>query len=153
MQINQYKLIIPYAPDSINKVITYGKKEGDIVVLKHKWQKIAHILLESAICSGELPTRFKGKIGVRFVLYFSTHRGRDGDNYSAMCKGVIDAMVQKNMIIDDSSRYVDDDGRRLKVDPDRPRAEVYIKEKIKDEDIVQIQPYERKSKSDCQTLV
>ena len=28
MQTNNYKLVIPYAPDSINKVVTYGKKGG-----------------------------------------------------------------------------------------------------------------------------
>lgn len=142
MQVNKYRLIIPYAPDSINKVVTYGKKEGDIVVLKHKWQKLAHTLIEQAIANGELPSRFKGRIGVFFKLYFKTHRGRDGDNYSAMCKGVIDAFVQKNMIKDDNSDYVDDDGRRLRVDEDRPRAEVYIKEKIADNSLVTIKPYE-----------
>ena len=88
-------------------------------------------MIEQAIANEELPSRFKGRIGVFFKLFFSTHRGRDGDNYSAMCKGIIDAMVQKNMIKDDNSDYVDDDGRRLRVDPERPRAEVYIKEKNK----------------------
>lgn len=141
MQYNHYKLIIPYAPDSINKVVTYGKKEGDIVVLKHKWQKIAHTLIESAIANGELPVRFKGRIAVKFFLYFRTNRGRDGDNYSAMCKGVLDAFVQKNMIKDDNSKFVDDDGRRLRVDPDRPRAELFITEKIKENSLVYIKPY------------
>lgn len=147
MQTNNYKLVIPYAPDSINKVVTYGKKEGDIVVLKHKWQKLAHTLIEQAIANEELPSRFKGRIGVFFKLFFSTHRGRDGDNYSAMCKGIIDAMVQKNMIKDDNSDYVDDDGRRLRVDPERPRAEVYIKEKIKDDSLISIKPYAIDSQS------
>lgn len=147
MQINNYKLVIPYSPDSINKVVTYGKKEGDIVVLKHKWQKIAHTMIEQAIAKEELPVKFKGRIGVFFKLYFTTHRGRDGDNYSAMCKGIIDAFVQKNMIKDDNSDYVDDDGRRLRVDPERPRAVVYIKEKIEDDSLVSIKPYEPISKS------
>jgi Holliday junction resolvase RusA-like endonuclease len=141
MQVNNYKLVIPYSPDSINKVVTYGKKEGDIVVLKHKWQKIAHTLIEQAISNEELPTRFKGRIAVKFKLYFTTHRGRDGDNYAAMCKGILDAFVQKNMIKDDNSKYVDDDGRRLRVDTDRPRAEVYIKEMIKDDSLISISPY------------
>lgn len=141
MQINHYKLVLPYAPDSINKVMTYGKKEGDIVVLKHKWQKLAHTYIEQAIANGDLPTRFKGRIAVFFKLYFATHRGRDGDNYSAMCKGVIDALVQKNLIPDDNSKYVDDDGRRLRVDSERPRAEVFIKEMIKDDSLVSIEPY------------
>ena len=140
-QINNYKLVIPYSPDSINKVVTYGKKEGDIVVLKHKWQKLAHTLIEQAIARDELPSRFKGRIAVRFNLYFQTHRGRDGDNYAAMCKGILDAFVQKNMIKDDNSNYVDDDGRRLRVDTDRPRAEVFIKEKIKDDSLISIAPY------------
>lgn len=143
MQVNRYKITIPYAPDSINKVVTYGKKEGDIIVLKHKWQKIAHTQIEKAIAKGDLPIRFKGRIGVFFKLYFSTHRGRDGDNYAAMCKGIIDALVQKNLIKDDNSDYIDDDGRRLRVDPECPRADVYITEKIPDNKLLTIKPYEQ----------
>ena len=140
-QVNNYKIVVPYAPESINKVIGYGKSEGDIVVLKHKWQRLASIILEQAIVESKLPSKFKGRIGVFFILYFKTDRGRDGDNYSAMCKGIIDAMVRKNMIPDDNYNYVDDDGRRLRIDPERPRAEVYIKEKIKGSDLITIKPY------------
>lgn len=142
MQINHYNFILPYAPDSINKVITYGKKEGDIVVLKHKWQKLAHTQIEIAIANGKLPVKFHGRIAIFFRLYFKTERGRDGDNYSAMCKGILDAFVQKNMIPDDNANWVDDDGRRLRVDPERPRAEIYIKEKIPDNKLVKLEDYE-----------
>jgi len=138
MQINKYKLLIPISPDSINKVITYGKKEGDIVVLKHKWQKLAHCFIEEAINEGQLPAKFKGRVSFFFKLYFETERTRDGDNYAAMCKGIIDAFVQKNMIEDDNALFVDDDGRRLRVDPERARCEVYIKEKIKGSELVEI---------------
>lgn len=131
-------MLIPVSPDSINKVITYGKKEGDIVVLKHKWQKLSHIIIDDAIAAGDLPVRFKGRVAFFFRLYFETSRQRDGDNYEAMCKGIIDAFVQKRLIKDDNSSIVDDDGRRLRVDKDRPRVEVYIKEKIKDGDLVSI---------------
>jgi Holliday junction resolvase RusA-like endonuclease len=142
MQTNIYRLTIPFAPDSINKVITYGKKEGDIVVLKHKWQKIAHTVIESAINDYQLPIKFKGRVAFFFKLYFTTSRDRDGDNYEAMCKGIIDAFVQKKMIKDDSARYVDDDGRRLRVDHERPRVEIIIKEKITDEKLVGIGDYD-----------
>lgn len=138
-QINKYKLLIPFAPDSINKVITYGKKDGDVVVLKHKWQKIAHTLIDIAITDGTLPDKFKGRVAFFFKLYFTTNRERDGDNYEAMCKGVIDAFAQKRMIRDDSVQYVDDDGRRLRVDPERPRVEVYVKEKIPGNELVSIE--------------
>lgn len=141
MQIECYKLVIPYAPDSINKVITYGKKEGDIVVLKHKWQKLAHTYIEKAIADEELPVRFKGRIGVFFKIYFRTRRTRDGDNYTAMCKGILDAFVQKQMIKDDNSDFVDDDGRRLRVDEARPRIVVYIKDKIPGSSLVKIDHY------------
>lgn len=142
MQTNEYKLVIPYAPDSINQVITYGKKEGDIVMLKHKWQKVAHTIIEQAIWDEGLPTKFKGRIAVFFKLYFKTERQRDGDNYAAMCKGIIDAFVQKRMIKDDSAEYVDDDGRRLRVDAERPRVEVYIREKITALNLISIKDYE-----------
>lgn len=138
MQVNHYKLLIPVPPDSINKVITYGKKEGDIVVLKHKWQKVAHTCIDEAIINGELPEKFKGRVAFFFKLYFQTNRERDGDNYAAMCKGIIDAFVQKRLIQDDSAEFVDDDGRRLRVEPDRPRVEVYVKEKIPGNDLVDI---------------
>lgn len=143
MQINHYKIILPFSPDSINKVITYGKKEGDIVVLKHKWQKLSHLIIEEAIASGQLPTKFKGRVAFFFKLYFETARTRDGDNYEAMCKGIIDAFVQKRLLQDDNSHLVDDDGRRLRIDRDRPRVEIYIKEKIKDIELVSIK-YDKK---------
>lgn len=138
MQVNEYKMLIPVSPDSINKVITYGKKEGDIVVLKHKWQKLSHTIIDEAISYGQLPVRFKGRVSFFFRLYFETARQRDGDNYEAMCKGIIDAFVQKRLIKDDNSSIVDDDGRRLRVDKYSPRVEVYIKEKIKDDSLVSI---------------
>lgn len=138
MQIESYKLIIPTSPDSINKVITYGKKEGDIVVLKHKWQKIAHSFIEEAISENILPAKFKGRVAFFFKLYFETERTRDSDNYEAMCKGIIDAFVQKRLVKDHSSKYVDDDGRRLRVDQDRPRVEIYIKDKLKNDELVNI---------------
>jgi len=138
MEKNKYKIIIPVSPDSINKVATYGKKEGDVVVLKHKWQKLAYTILEEKINAGDLPNKFKGKIGVFFKLFFETSRQRDGDNYEAMCKGVIDALVYLKMIKDDNTEFVDDDGRRLRVEKDRPRVEVVITEKIKDEDLISI---------------
>lgn len=143
MQVNKYKILIPVSPDSINKVITYGKKEGDIVILKHKWQKLTHLIIDEHIASGQLPIKFKGRISFFFRLYFETSRQRDGDNYEAMCKGIIDAFVQKRLIKDDNSSIVDDDGRRLRLDKHRPRVEVYIKEKIKDEELISIN-YEQK---------
>lgn len=143
MQINNYKLVIPYAPDSINQVVTYGKKEGDILSLKHKWQKVTHTIVDQALWDGGLPSKFKGRISVFFKLYFKTERQRDGDNYAAMCKGIIDAFVQKRLIVDDNSEYVDDDGRRLRIDPERPRVEVYIREKIPGNELIKIKPYEQ----------
>jgi len=147
MQINRYQIVVPYAPDSINQVMTYGKEQGDILVLKHKWQKIAHTVIERNINEGLLPVKFNGRIAVFFKLYFRTNRERDGDNYAAMCKGIIDAFVQKRMIRDDSSDFIDDDGRRLRIDPDRPRVEVYIKEKIADRQLVTIKNYESEEHS------
>lgn len=138
MEKNKYKIIIPVSPDSINQVATYGKRDGDIVGLKHKWQKLAYTILNEKINSGDLPCKFKGKIGVFFKLFFETSRQRDGDNYEAMCKGVIDALVYLKMIKDDNTEFVDDDGRRLRVEKERPRVEVIITEKIKDEDLISI---------------
>lgn len=137
-QINKYKLIIPVSPDSINQVVTFGKKDGDVVALKHKWQKIAHTFIADALNEEMLPTKFRGRVAFFFKLYFATTRARDGDNYEMMCKGIIDAFVQKRMIEDDSCFFVDDDGRRLIVDSERPRVVIYIKEKIPEADLVEI---------------
>lgn len=141
MQINNYHLLIPVSPDSINTVIMFGKREGDIVILKHKWQKLACLYIEEAIVNGFLPSKFKGRIAVKFKLYFETIRARDGDNYEAMCKGIIDALVVKRLIKDDNASFVDDDGRRLRVDKERPRVELFIREMIKDNLLVTIKEY------------
>ena len=132
MQIENYKLIIPTSPDSINKVITYGKKrrrhccfkaqvakDSSLFLLRKQYQKIfCQLNLKGALLS--------------FLNYIlKLERTRDSDNYEAMCKGIIDAFVQKRLVKDDSSKYVDDDGRRLRVDRDRPRVEIYIKDKLK----------------------
>lgn len=132
MEVNNYKIIIPVSPDSINKVIRFGKTENDIVKLKKKWEKIAMIFLEQAIDDYKLPKKFVGRTAFFFKLFFETHRERDGDNYAAMCKGIIDACVQLKLLPDDNHNFVDDDGRRLRIDHDRPRVEVYIKEKNAD---------------------
>lgn len=142
MQINNYKLLIPVSPDSVNTVIQYGKREGDIVALKKKWEHIAMTFIDEAINEEMLPERFNGRIAIFFKLYFSVKRNRDGDNYAAMCKGILDAFVVKNMVKDDNAKFVDDDGRRLRVDQERPRVEVYIREKIDDGSLVGIGDYE-----------
>lgn len=143
MQINHYKVIIPYAPDSINQVVQYGKKSGDVVMLKHKWEKVAHFIIDQNIYDGNLPDRFHGKVGFFFKLFFKTERERDGDNYTLMCKGIIDAFVEKGFIEDDSARFVDDNGRRLRIDPESPRVEIYIKEKVSDRKLIRIKEYEQ----------
>lgn len=138
---NYYKLVIPVKPDSINRVVKYGKKEGDIVHLKRKWEKITMRYIERFIDDEILPIRFKGVIGVHFKLYFETNRERDGDNYSLMCKGMLDAFVAQNMLPDDNYHYVEDNGRRLIVDSERPRVEVYITEKIPADQVVSLKDY------------
>jgi Holliday junction resolvase RusA-like endonuclease len=143
MQTNNYKIIIPYAPDSINQVVQYGKRNGDVVMLKHKWEKVANFIIDQNVWDGNLPDKFRGRIGFFFKLYFKTERERDGDNYTLMCKGIIDAFVKKGFIKDDNARFVDDDGRRLRIDPEAPRVEIYIKEKIEDDILVKIKPYEQ----------
>ena len=143
MQINVYKLLIPVSPDSINKVMQFGRKESDITQLKKKWERIAITFIEEAQADGDLPARFNGRISVFFKLYFAMARNRDGDNYEAMCKGITDALVVKRLVLDDNSKVIDDDGRRLRIDPDRPRVEVLIKEKLPDGSLVEIDNYHR----------
>lgn len=138
MHINRYKLIIPVSPDSINKVFAYGAQERDITALKRKWERIAVAFITDAIEEGALPDKFKGRVAFRFWLYFEHKRTRDGDNYAAMCKGIVDAFTAMQLIPDDNSEFVDDDGRRLRIDRERPRVEVSIKEKLNDEDVVDI---------------
>ena len=66
------------------------------------------------------------------------HKERDGDNYTLMCKGILDAFVQMGMIKDDNFNYVDDNGRRFDVDNERPRVEIYVTETILNSQIVSI---------------
>lgn len=146
MQINRYELLIPVSPDSINKVCTYGKREGDIVVLKRKWEKIALPFIEEAIINGILPVKFLGRISVFYRLFFETERMRDGDNYALMCKGITDALVVSRLVPDDNIKYIDDDGRRLRLDPGRARVEVIIKEKFPDDSLVSIDYNKPKNK-------
>jgi len=136
---NYYKLIIPVNPDSINKVVKYGKKDGDVVVLKRKWEHLGISYIRRAIDDRTLPEKFNGRIGVHFKLIFETERERDGDNYTLMCKGILDAFVLEKMIKDDNYKFVDDNGRRFRVDKERPSVEVYITETITDRDVVSIQ--------------
>lgn len=135
---NYYKIIIPKNPDSINKVVKYGKRSGDVVVLKRKWEELAMIYIKKAQDEDELPEKFLGKIGIHFKLIFETQRERDGDNYTLMCKGILDAFVQMGMIKDDNFNYVDDNGRRFDVDNERPRVEIYVTETILNSQIVSI---------------
>lgn len=130
-----YKFTIPVTPDSINKVTKYGKTDGDVLHLKKKWEKIAIMQLQHEINEGRLPKEFKGVIGLHFKLYFEFSRTRDDDNYTLMCKGILDAFVRVGLIEDDSNEFVKDNGRRLIVDPDHPRVDVYITEHIADEAI------------------
>ena len=55
---NYYKIIIPKNPDSINKVVKYGKRSGDVVVLKRKWEELAMIYIKKAQDEDELPEKF-----------------------------------------------------------------------------------------------
>lgn len=135
---NNYKIVIPKNPDSINKVVKYGKKSGDVVVLKRKWEELAMIYIKKNQDEGELPEKFLGKIGIHFKLIFETQRERDGDNYTLMCKGILDAFVQMGMVRDDNHNFVDDNGRRFEVDNERPRVEIYITETILNSQIVSI---------------
>lgn len=142
MQKIKHKFLIPVSPDSINQVMTYGKTEGDVVKLKKKWERIAMTFIEQAIDDHELPHKLVGRVAFFFKLFFAVKRNRDGDNYEAMCKGVVDAFVKLQLIPDDNADFVDDDGRRLRIDPERPRVEVYITQKVDDETFAEIKGYE-----------
>ena len=130
MKKNLYKFVIPVKPDSINKVCQYGKKDGDLVKMKHKWEDIARIYIRKAKDDQTLPEHFNGKIGIHFKLFFELERQRDGDNYTLMCKGILDAFVMEKMIEDDNYTHVVDIGRRFEIDRDRSRVEVHITEKV-----------------------
>lgn len=133
-----HKIIIPLSPDSINKVTKYGKTDGDVLQLKKKWERIMISRINELHAEGSLPERFRGVIGVHFKLFFEFNRTRDDDNYTLMCKGILDAFVRTDMIEDDNNQFVQDNGRRLSVDPERPRVEVHIVEKIPDDRVATI---------------
>ena len=139
------KIIIPYAPDSINKVITYGKNINDLVSLKHKWQDIATIYINNALSDGDLPEKFRGLLTFKFKLYFGTKRRRDEDNFFVITKAIIDEFVRSGFVEDDCSEYVHFGGLWLLMDPGRPRIEVYITESLRDDQIVKIENYDEES--------
>lgn len=141
-----YKITIPGQPDSINQVTSYGKNEGDLMHIKKKWEKIAFVQLQEELTEDRLPIKFRGVIGLHFKLYFELNRRRDDDNYTLMCKGILDAFVKMGMIEDDSNEFVQDNGRRLIIDPERPRVVVYITEKLENEDVPDINYLQKANK-------
>ena len=132
MHNNNYRIIIPIRPDSINEITQYGKTNADLVAFKKKWEKLSLPYLNQCIDTGELPERFKGKVYIRFHLYFTLNRRRDEDNYTLMTKGIIDALVYLRILKDDSTEYLGNDGTRIHTEPndDRPRVEMEITEEI-----------------------
>jgi len=139
--INHYKLIIPTIPDSINDIASFGASYYDIRSMKKKWQDIAEHAIIDAVSNKDLPERFAGKIGIFFRLIFEHRRRRDDDNYYLMCKGIIDAFTKCGLIEDDNSEAVGFNGIRVQVDADRPGVFIYITEKIKDVDAVNLDDY------------
>lgn len=148
-RIKYQKIIIPYAPDSMNKVVKFGSTVGDITALKHKWQDIASIYLQDALVEGIIPDKFKGLLTFKFKLFFETKRRRDEDNYYIINKAIIDEFVRSGFIEDDNSELVHFGGAWLHVDPISPRVEIYLTEYLRDDQVVNINYYG----SDNQTIL
>src|SRR5680860_111467 len=132
MEENQYDIIIPVEPNSINEIVSFGSQFSDIRSLKKKWQEIATFYLQEKIDSGDLPEFFTGIIGIRFFIYFEKRRKRDEDNYYLMCKGIVDSMVELGLVEDDNSEIVKFDGIRCYIDRDQPRVLISIIEYTSD---------------------
>lgn len=126
METNEYNVIIPVSPNSINEIVSFGSQFSDIRSLKKKWEDLSAVYFQELIDEQRLPEYFTGVIGVRFFIYFEKHRRRDEDNYYLMCKGIIDCMVNLGLVEDDNSLIVKFDGIRCYVDRDRPRIVISI---------------------------
>ncbi len=135
-KVKNYKIIIPYQPDSFNQV--YFGKNREVSDLKLRWEHRMTTVLENQVREHNLPYKIKGISEFFFKLYFETHRTRDADNYYLITKGIMDAFVTTNIIKDDSSKYALHNGMRVFIDPERPRIEVFIKNIYEEEQYISI---------------
>lgn len=137
-KISYPPIVLPYGPESINSVMNYGRDKGELNILKHKWQDLASIYIQEAIRQGFIPAVLNGKAHFTFKMYFENQRKRDEDNYFLIAKGIIDEFVKQNVIEDDSSEYAHFSGIYLMCDKQRPRVEIWLKEVLRKDQIVNI---------------
>lgn len=145
--IKYEKIILPYSPESINSVISYGVFGRGIVELKKRWQDIAKQYIADAVQEGILPERIRQMAIFRFKMYFEKRIKRDEDNYFVIAKAIIDEFVNQGIIEDDSSEYCHFAGSYLFCDKERPRVEIEVEERVDEDSLVQI-TYDRHNHND-----
>lgn len=143
MILNRYKIILPVAPDadsSFNEVVGFSSTGYFMHKLKTRWEDLTYSYVRQLVQEKELPEPFRHKIGIEFRFYFQTIRRRDYDNYFLACKGIMDGLVKADVLKDDSTDDVEQDGIRFYKDPDSPRVEVEISEYVPEDESVFIDP-------------
>ena len=113
--------------DGLNAVIEANRRnkyEGNN--LKQKNQSIVYYSIPYQICNQDL----KYPVDV-YITYYEPNNKRDADNVISSQKFILDAMVQRSVLPNDSRKYVDQIHPLVYTDRKNPRIEVEIKEKQK----------------------
>ena len=118
------KFIIKGRLDGLNKVIEQNrtnKYAGN--ELKKTNQRIVKSYIPKELCERDM----KYPVSIHLTFYEPNNR-RDVDNVISSQKFILDAMVQKKVIPNDSRKYVSQVISTVFTDKDNPRIVVEIKE-------------------------
>jgi hypothetical protein len=110
-------LQVPFVPPSLNEWKNWHwAKQG-----KYKKDMVSAVRMLSLAC--RLPQYEHAT--VQIIYYHRTNRRRDpADNWAP--KFLMDALVQGGILVDDNGDLVDVQPVDMKLDPERPRTEVFI---------------------------
>lgn len=115
------RLTIPGRLDGYNDTIDANRKSG-VVGDRHK--KKNQKIVEDAIEASRLrPIPDGTAVNVHFMWHEPNNR-RDHDNITAAKKFILDALVKKGILKNDSPRYVHDFTDTFYIDRKNPRIEV-----------------------------
>jgi len=96
-EVNTMKIVIPYLPKSLNKIIRMKR-----ILIRLYYRECKHYiqwLIKSKKRKPDKPYK-KAKIFITFT--FPDNKARDLDNYIGGCKGFIDGIKKEGIIEDDS---------------------------------------------------
>lgn len=113
-------IVLPFIPPSLNRVAGRGP-------YNYRQAKAETTEQVRLLCLNQRPEKPIDKADVTIRYYFPDRRRRDPDNYSG--KFLLDGLTKAGVIVDDSFSHIT---LRLEArcDPNRPRTEIDVKEKL-----------------------